>query len=33
MPEKNVVAIVWLIGIIFGAIGIILAYTLNSMII
>lgn len=33
MPEKNVVAIVWLIGIIFGAIGIILAYTLNSRII
>ena len=33
MPEKNVVMIVWLIGILFGAIGIILAYTLNSMII
>ena len=33
MPEKNVVIIVWIIGIIFGAIGIILAYTLNSMIV
>ena len=33
MPEKNVVVIVWIIGIIFGAIGIILAYTLNSMIV
>jgi UDP-N-acetylglucosamine--dolichyl-phosphate N-acetylglucosaminephosphotransferase len=33
MSEKNVVVIVWLIGILFGAIGIILAYTLNSMII
>jgi UDP-N-acetylmuramyl pentapeptide phosphotransferase/UDP-N-acetylglucosamine-1-phosphate transferase len=33
MSEKNVVVIVWLIGILFGAIGIILAYTLNTMII
>jgi UDP-N-acetylglucosamine--dolichyl-phosphate N-acetylglucosaminephosphotransferase len=33
MSEKNVVIIVWSIGILFGAIGIILAYTLNSMIV
>ena len=30
MQEKNVVILVWLIGIIFGAIGIILAYTLKT---
>jgi UDP-N-acetylglucosamine--dolichyl-phosphate N-acetylglucosaminephosphotransferase len=30
MQEKNVVILVWIIGIIFGAIGIILAYTLKT---
>jgi UDP-N-acetylglucosamine--dolichyl-phosphate N-acetylglucosaminephosphotransferase len=30
MKEKNVVILVWIIGIIFGAIGIILAYTLKT---
>jgi UDP-N-acetylglucosamine--dolichyl-phosphate N-acetylglucosaminephosphotransferase len=30
MQEKNVVIFVWIIGIIFGAIGIILAYTLKA---
>jgi len=30
MEEKNVVIIVWLIGIFFGAVGIILAYTLKA---
>ncbi len=33
MSEKNVVLIVWLIGVVFGAIGIILAYTLNTRIV
>lgn len=33
MSEKNVVLIVWLIGVLFGAIGIILAYSLNQMIV
>jgi len=33
MKEKNVVIIVWIIGILFGAIGIILAYTLDQKII
>jgi len=30
MEEKNVVIIVWLIGIFFGAVGIILAYILKA---
>jgi UDP-N-acetylglucosamine--dolichyl-phosphate N-acetylglucosaminephosphotransferase len=33
MSEKNVVLIVWIIGVFFGAIGVILAYVLNTRIV
>lgn len=33
MSEKNVVLIVWLFGILFGTIGVVLAYTLNTRIV